>query len=488
MSREFEQVRPQQRETRTPLLWRFGVGESLRVGAQRGGGSGATGAAPRFTRVGEMRSLPVVRGGGGPRPALLRPGVAELEFDGRRPSELKAVPHLKSIHSIRLDGFLSFAPGSPALELEPLNVLIGPNASGKSNLIEAFELLRSTPTDLAAAIRDGGGPREWIWKGQPRVGSATIETVLAKENPAWDPLRHRLEFSTVQNRVKVLDEAIEELEPRSGETEPFFYYRFQRGDPVINIRQSEGDERRAERRLRLEDFQSSQSVLAQRKDPDLYPEVTWVGNHFREMQLFRERTLGRAVTLRTPQPADLPGNLLLPDASNLALVLNGIEHWDGPHFNAVLRRFFPRFQRMTTGVVGGAVQFYLHESGIESAIPAARLSDGTIRFIAILAILLAPDPPSFVCIEEPELGLHPDAAAQVAELLVEASSRMQLVVTTHSESLVSALTDCPDAVITCERPGPATTLHRLDPDGLKHWLDEYRLGDLWKMGELGAYP
>ena len=76
---------------------------------------------------------------------------------------------------------------------------------------------------------------------------------------------------------------------------------------------------------------------------------------------------------------------------------------------------------------------------------------------------------------------------------------MQLVVTTHSESLVSALTECPDAVITCERPGPATTLHRLDPgldpEHLKGWLNDYSLGDLWAtrpadrgMGELGANP
>ena len=61
-------------------------------------------------------------------------------------------------------------------------------------------------------------------------------------------------------------------------------------------------------------------------------------------------------------------------------------------------------------------------------------------------------------------------------------------VTTHSESLISALTQCPDAVIACERPGPGATLHRLDPEALEHWLDEYRLGDLWGMGELGAYP
>ena len=257
---------------------------------------------------------------------------------------------------------------------------------------------------------------------------------------------------------------------------------------MINIRQSEGDEGRAERRLRREDFSSDQSVLAQRKDPDLYPEVTWVGRQFRAMQIFRDWTFGRFVTLRTPQPADLPGDVLLPDARNLALVLNEIEHRDGTRFNAELRRFFPRFRRMTTRVVGGAVQFYLHESDIDSPIPATRLSDGTMRFIALLSILLAPDPPPLACIEEPELGLHPDAVAQVAELLVEASARMQLVVTTHSDSLVSALTECPEAVIACERPGPATTLHRLDSAHLKEWLDEYSLGDLWGMGELGANP
>ena len=394
---------------------------------------------------------------------------------------------MRTIESIQLDGLLSFAPGSPPLELKPLNVLIGPNASGKSNLIEAFELLRSTPTDFAAAIRDGGGPQEWIWKGRPPVGSATIGLELSRSNPARVPLRYRLEFSTVQNRVEVLDEAIENRNAAPGKPDVFFYYRFQRGDPAINIRTTRTS-RGAERKLRREDFRANQSVLAQRRDPDLYPEVTWVGEQFRNIQLFRDWTFGRFVNLRTPQPADLPGDRLLSDASNLALVLNEIEHRDGQRFNDALSRFFPRFERMSTRVWGGTVQFYLHESEFESAIPATRLSDGTIRFIAILAILLAPDPPSFVCIEEPELGLHPDAVAQVAELLVEASSRMQLVVTTHSESLVSALTDRPDAVIVCERPGPGTTLHRLDPDSIRPWLEEGGLGDLWGTGVLGANP
>ena len=93
-----------------------------------------------------------------------------------------------------------------------------------------------------------------------------------------------------------------------------------------------------------------------------------------------------------------------------------------------------------------------------------------------------------MCIEEPELGLHPDAVALLADLLVEASERMQLVVTTHSDALVSALTNHPASIVACERPGSGTVLRRLEPAKLAGWLDRYRLGDLWRMGELGANP
>ena len=170
------------------------------------------------------------------------------------------------------------------------------------------------------------------------------------------------------------------------------------------------------------------------------------------------------------------------------MVLNYIEHNAGLVFNEHLKRFFPRFERMSTSISGGTVQFYLHESGFGRPIPATRLSDGTIRFIALLATLLTPTPPSLVCIEEPELGLHSDAVVLLADLLVEASSRMQIVITTHSDALVSALTNQPEAIVACERPGAATVLHRLDVQRLAGWLEEYRLGDLWRMGEIGANP
>lgn len=392
------------------------------------------------------------------------------------------------VQRLRLAGFLSFAPDLEPLDLHPLNVLIGPNGSGKSNVIEAVELLRSTPSDLAAAIRDGGGPAEWLWKGQAKQSPAIVDVELDGGTPTGRPLRYRLEFTAVQNRVEILDEAIEEVNPHPGKSDVFFYYRFQRGRPAINVRGAGPKGRAVQRRLERDTLMPDQSVLAQRKDPDLYPEVTWVGREFGAIQTFREWTFGRYAPLRQPQPADLPEDHLLPDASNLALVLNQIEHRDGLRFNRLLRRFFPRFERMSTRISGGTVQFYLHEPGFTRPIPPTRLSDGTIRFVALLATLLAPSLPPLVCIEEPELGLHPDVMALVADLLIETSARTQLIVTTHSDALVSALTAQPDAVIACERPGASTMLRRLDPKRLAGWLDSYRLGDLWRMGELGANP
>ncbi len=399
---------------------------------------------------------------------------------------------MQFIKRLRVNGLLSFPPDAPAFELTPLNVLIGPNGAGKSNVIEVLELLRATPSDFAMAIRDGGGVTEWLWKGSGGTKRATIEIETGVKGtgltmPIDQDLRYRLEFTEANARVEVLDEVLEETSTRSkNHTQPYFYYRFQQGHPVINIQtENAGGQQKY---LKRDDLMPDQSVLSQRQDPDLYPELTWLGRKFKQIQVFREWTFGRYVPLRQPQPADLPEERLLPDNRNLALLLNQIEHQDPQRFNQLIGRFLPRFERMSTKVSSNTVQFYLHESGFDTPIPPTRLSDGTIRFVALLAILLTKTPAPFVCIEEPELGLHPDAVALIADLLVEASDRMQLLVTTHSDALVSALSSQSEAIIACERRSEGTTLRRLDAGRLANWLVDYQLGDLWRMGELGANP
>lgn len=395
----------------------------------------------------------------------------------------------KLLHSLHLKGFLSFGPGSEPVRMIGLNVLIGPNGVGKSNFIEALELLRATPTDFAEAIRLGGTPSHWIWQGEPKATSGRIEAILPENE--YSELRYAIEFTDSAGRLEITDELLEAVDKdREEDDDVPFYYRL-RGDrpKILASVTDEGARTRKIRRLKRENINLQQAIFSQRRDPDMYPEVTTTGQRFKAIEVFREWSFGRSATLRAPQPADLPTDTLLPNLVNLGLVLNNIEHqgdWD--RFNALMRRFLPRYTRLGTLVSSGSVQVYLREDSLSTPIPATRLSDGTLRFLALLAILLNPRPGPLICIEEPELGLHPDAMGLMAELLVETSRRTQLVITTHSDALVSALTEEADSVLVCDYLEHGTTLQRVDSDKLRFWLDKYRLGEIWRLGELGGNP
>ncbi len=411
---------------------------------------------------------------------------------------------MRFIESLKLAGLLSFPPDMEPFELESLNVLIGPNGSGKSNLIEAFELLRALPADFAMAASRAGGVRELIWKGEggglfesASIGLTTRRPPggLLKRPPAMDYL---IEFDAAMNPVSGMDRMriIREIISKSGSTEdgdePVFYYRNELGEPAIILEQdidkdtlNEG----SQREIDPSDISDNQSVLAQFRDPNKYRQMFWLERNLPRIRIFREWSFGPQSPVRQPQSVNMPEYRLLPDASNLAIIVNQLENqgrWQ--EFNDLLRRFFPRFERLSTWFIGGTIQLRLHEKGFDTPIPAMRISDGTLRFIAMLAVLLSPVPPPLVCIEEPELGLHPDAVMLMGDVLKEASERMQLVVTTHSHALVSAFDDRANAIVTCERPGASTVLRRLDPDTLADLLETHSLGHLWRQGELGANP
>lgn len=400
------------------------------------------------------------------------------------------------IRQLRLRNLLSYGPESEPFGLEPLNVLIGPNAVGKSNLIEAIALLQATPGDLLAPIRAGGGVNEWLWKGADGPPVAEIEAVI--ENPdGSQPLRHRLAFTVANQRLELVDEEIENERAYPGHDSPFFYYRYQHGTPVLNVRVSDedgaestdGDNGRRQRRLTREELSPEQSVLSQRRDPDQYPEITYLGRQYGAIRVYGEWNLGRRTAPRAPQPPDLPQDFLEQDARNLVLVINDLDHRGyTPVLERYLKQFYPRAEHITTRVYGGTVQAYLHERGMAAPVPATRLSDGMLRYLCLLAVLCHPEPPPLICIEEPELGLHPDVLTTVAELLKEAAQRTQLIVTTHSANLVGGLSDVPESVVVCGRDDGGTSLRRLAPDDMANWLSRYNLGDLWAMGEIGGNP
>lgn len=398
---------------------------------------------------------------------------------------------------LTLRSFLSYGPQAEGLDLEPLNVLIGPNASGKSNVIEAVSLLQAAPRDLLEPIRQGGGVTEWLWKGGDGTQAAELDAVV--HNPhGQQPLRHRLAFTAVNQRFQLVDEAIENEHAYAGYDTPYYYYRYQNGSPVLRARLMDGGEvgpeedeaRRPQRRVRRDELSPEQSVLSQRRDPDQYPEITYLAEQYAAIRIFGEWNLGRRTEPRKPQAPDLPEDFLEESARNLVLVINDLQHRPETRqlLNDYLRRFYPRAEDITTKVHGGTVQVYLHEKGLREPIPATRLSDGTLRYLCLLSVLCHPSPPPLVCIEEPELGLHPDILPTIAELLQDACQRTQVILTTHSEQLVAALSKVPEAIVVAERDDSGTVLRRLDPERLKDWLERYTLGDLWAMGELGGNP
>lgn len=390
------------------------------------------------------------------------------------------------IHSLQLQNLLSYGSEPETIELQPLNVLIGTNASGKSNLIEAMGVLKATPTDLLAPIRQGGGISDFLWKGEKGTPTAKIEAILDYPERTM-PLRYQISFTAVGQRLEVVNEAIEDMAPRhSSESQPFFYYRYgDRGRPFINVIEDNEQQTRKLRNLRRQDIIPAQSILSQRKDPELYPELSYLGNKLADIGLYRNWQTGREAVFRKAQQTDLPEHPLLEDGGNLGLVLNNLQYQLGSRqIIEKLQLFYEAAEELSIKIYGGTVQIFIRETGLTQPIPATRLSDGTLRYLFLIALLLDPTPPPLICIEEPEIGLHPDILPVVAEMLIEASQRTQLIVTTHSDALVSALS--PESVLICDRDDRGSHLRRLDPEPLKKWLENYSLGDLWRSGEIGG--
>lgn len=386
------------------------------------------------------------------------------------------------IQQLQLNNILSFGPNGISLDLLPLNVLIGPNGSGKSNFMEAVALMRAAPRDYREVVRRGGGVREWLWKGAPEE-SGRMAWVVA--NPVGSlPLRHDLAFQAVGQNFELVQERVEFSQNNMCAETYEIFYLYAQGKPLIRVQERSGASYRPINPISLD---LDRSILAQRRDPDSYPELAGLASNYERIRIYREWTFGRNAIFRVPQSADLPNDVLEEDFSNLGLFLNRLKTRHPAAARAILNGLSDLYEGLTEFNVlieGGTVQVFFTEG--EFVIPATRLSDGTLRYLCLLAILCDPNPPPLICIEEPELGLHPDVLPKLADHLLAASRRTQLIVTTHSDVLVDAMSEQPESVVVCEKQDGATSMTRLAADELQAWLQKYRLGELWMRGDLGG--
>ena len=391
-------------------------------------------------------------------------------------------------HKMKFSGLLSFGPAGIDLPMEPLNVLIGPNGSGKSNLLEAISLFQAAPRGISEPISRMGGVREWLWKGPGTPHSIALEATV--DYPPTGVLRHSLTLMGRDGHTAVTDERVEPSVP-SENAEGVIYCRS--ADVVsLEIKDPQSPPLLSGRlwiNNRPGVFEFPSDYLKEQSIVSItfpnQPGLWHLKEKYERIRLYRNWSFGPDANSRQPCSAHERSDFLDEGGGNLPLVLSQLHGTHKKSYLAALSKLFDGIVDIQCPVTGGTVALFLEEAGNRS-IPATRLSDGTLRYLCLLAVLLHPAPPPLICIEEPELGLHPDLLPTLSDLMREASERTQLIVTTHSDVLVDTLTDQPESVVVCEKHDGQTEMRRLDKGDLAKWLKDYRLGDLWTSGELGG--
>ena len=401
------------------------------------------------------------------------------------------------IKSLHLKNILSFK--DTKLDLQPLNVLIGANGSGKSNLIDVIALLQAVPGDLAGFFRRNGPTSAWKWNGDDShaLDFHISEMQAEIQNPEHPdaPFRYELQFEAGQNGLKVTGETLADHHPDSNSGQSYFIRtpdgsgRVAPSEYAITLYELTGEG--VSTRLTPDTVGGAQSVFNVFRNPVAFPVLSQTALRLSGIKSFRNWYVGRDSPVRRPQPTDGAVDFLEEDFSNLALIVNDLRERQGlgPKMDEYLERFYETYQSLHTPVYGNTITLTIRESRLSRPLPASRLSDGTIRFVALLAILCHPNPPPLICIEEPEIAMHPDSLDLVVELLIEASQRTQLIVTTHSPWLIDRLSAQPDSVVVCERdrhPADGTQFKRFTREELEDWLEDQPLGEVWMAGAMGG--
>lgn len=362
-----------------------------------------------------------------------------------------------SLDRLTIKGFKSIR-SLEDFDLKRLNIFIGGNGAGKSNLIEFFRLLRNIiDGNLNEYIQMGGGVSDFLFNGRKTTPQMYFETCFGVRG-----YRFCLKPGPSEN-VLLTGEAQFRAQDKNGWRE-------------------------------LGDSPDGRSKLVQEatgKSPDskyslpVYEAISsWRIYHFHD-------TSATAAMRHYEIIQDNRG--LRFDASNIAPFLLRLNNEDAVEYREILNAvrlvtpFFDDFLLdVTTFGEKHKVNLSWRQKGSDYPMQPYHFSDGTIRFICLATALLQPEPPSTIIIDEPELGLHPEAIALLAELIQDASGRTQVIVATQSPALINHFA-IEDIVVVNRRDGEST-FERLNAGDFSVWLEDYAVGDLWMKNVIPGGP
>ncbi|GLU31034.1 AAA family ATPase [Trinickia caryophylli] len=332
--------------------------------------------------------------------------------------------------------------------LGALNIVTGPNGSGKSNLYRALRLLALTAKGgVIPSLAREGGLHSTLWAGPDRFSRA----VRAGEQPAQptvrkDPVSLRLGFASDAFGYAI-DLGLPQPSSSQFLLDPIIKRECIWNGPLLRPSALLVDRQGATIRTRVEHGEwwtvaqpvaSFDSMLTEFADPKSAPEMIAVREQIRSWRFYDHFRTDADAPARQPQ-IGTHTPVLADDGADLAAALQTIrEIGDGNALDAAVDDAFPG-ARVTVTSHEGRFELVMHQDGLLRPLKAGELSDGTLRYLLLVAALLSPRPPALLVLNEPETSLHPDLLAALARLVAAASRHSQVLVVSHAARLVAAL-------------------------------------------------
>jgi predicted ATPase len=373
-----------------------------------------------------------------------------------------------------------------------LNVLIGPNASGKSNLLRGIELLAEAMSgNLDDTLVQKGGIATLLWDSRARRIEWEMRLSpdhLLNEMEDAKELRYELCLQpfglqgAFTNRFRVEREILKSYNQGSSSQDEALTFIDRSPDKVIIRDNGRGHSTAPAELKETETVVSQASVLSLM--------ITFVKSHMskwrvhQDLSIYQDSPTRRAaITRRETQ--------LAAEGQNLVNVMHTLYSTDKNFKTAVNDAMVAAFGREFEGLEftpaeDQRIQMRLRWKSLKTLQSTADLSDGTLRFLMLLAVLLNQWRGNLVAIDEPETGLHPSMFPIIAELAADAARSSQIVFTTHSPEFLTALGEQNATTTVVQNEEGETKLSVLNGEDLKKWLEKYKLGQLFLAGDLEA--
>lgn len=405
------------------------------------------------------------------------------------------------IKSIKLENFFSFGE-CEKIELNPdINILVGINGSGKSNFLKAIRLLYDGIAGVGFEkifLKDWGGFNTVGNFNDSQAETIRVTYEFDKEsinnvidnkgfrfpsNPIYEITIHKSGATSY-----FLEEFIYGSNKSKTHDSPFIFLKMKNGKGQISTRESN--------RVSIQyypqtdgeiSFKEQEPVLRQISDPNRFLPLYTLKTAIEAVSAYDyfDTTLKSVIR----QPASYgTDERLLSSGENLVQILHRIRNHHSLDYDKIenlLKNINPNFKDINFDFLGSKLYLVLREKGLAKTVGVEHISDGTLRFLLLLTVLYNPDRGSLVCIDEPEIGLHPDMINTVAEAIKYASKKTQVIVATHSPLLLNSF-ELSDILIFEKDSSNKTIVAQKNEEDFEDWNENYLVGQLWLNGKIGG--